>query len=371
MINKKIPKTTFDVIVIGGGFYGCTIALFLKKIFPRIAVIESTPTILSRASTLNQARVHNGYHYPRSLLTAMRSHINYQKFTLDYADAILKNFRSFYAISAINSKSNAKQFFKFCSLVNIPLIPPATGIKKLFNSRMIEEIFEVEESIFNAAKLASLLRKKLDNASVYIFTSTKVVRISQGKNDALMVHLDDGHPLTGRFVFNCTYSKVNTLLRNSNLLCLPLKHELTEIALVRVPMEFTEIGITVMDGPFFSLMPFPARGIHSLTHVRYTPHYSWSDVNKPQTIQQKAKLISNFIYMYKDAQRFMPILKNLSYDSSLYETKTVLLDRELDDGRPILLRKDYGLKNFYIVLGGKMDNIYDVLESLTEFFQIH
>ncbi len=31
-------------------------------------------------------------------------------------------------------------------------------------------------------------------------------------------------------------------------------------------------GITVMDGPFFSLMPFGQTGLHSLTSVTFTPH---------------------------------------------------------------------------------------------------
>ena len=30
-----------------------------------------------------------------------------------------------------------------------------------------------------------------------------------------------------------------------------------------------------MCGPFFSLMPFPAAGLQTLSHVRYTPHFAW------------------------------------------------------------------------------------------------
>ena len=34
-------------------------------------------------------------------------------------------------------------------------------------------------------------------------------------------------------------------------------------------------GVTIMDGPFMSSIPFPQRNLHSLTHVRYTPHFTW------------------------------------------------------------------------------------------------
>ena len=39
-----------------------------------------------RASQVNQARVHNGYHYPRSLTTALSSVKYYERFTRDHAD---------------------------------------------------------------------------------------------------------------------------------------------------------------------------------------------------------------------------------------------------------------------------------------------
>ena len=46
------------------------------------------------------------------------------------------------------------------------------------------------------------------------------------------------------------------------------------------------------------------------------------------------------------------------------KVKTVLQQNENNDGRPILYRKDYGFKNFDIVMGGKIDNIYDVCREM-------
>ena len=52
---------------------------------------------------------------------------------------------------------------------------------------------------------------------------------------------------------------------------------MTEMCIVDVPDELKKVGITVMCGPFFSIMPFPSKQAHSFSHVRYTPHYEWDD----------------------------------------------------------------------------------------------
>lgn len=49
------------------------------------------------------------------------------------------------------------------------------------------------------------------------------------------------------------------LRQQSGLSLLPFKHELTEMALVEVPDIMKLIGVTVMDGSYFSVMPYPSR----------------------------------------------------------------------------------------------------------------
>jgi hypothetical protein len=69
--------------------------------------------------------------------------------------------------------------------------------------------------------------------------------------------------------------------------------------------------------------------------------------------------------MLKDALRFLPSASKATYIDSLFEIKTVLTQNEGNDGRPILLRHDYGgLPGLNVVMGGKIDNIYDILEAL-------
>jgi len=68
--------------------------------------------------------------------------------------------------------------------------------------------------------------------------------------------------------------------------------------------------------------------------------------------------------MVRDVGRYLPAVLEAKYVESLFEIKTVLMKNEGDDGRPILFEKHSELPGCYSVLGGKVDNIYDVLEKL-------
>ena len=357
--------------IIGGGFYGCCIALFMRRYFGKIVLYEKGSDLLQRASFINQARVHMGYHYPRNLVTAYRSFINFPRFVYDFRKAIITDFTKLYAIARKGSKVNAHRFYTMFKKMKAPIKEASKEYWNLFNPELIENVFLVKEYAFDATKLKNILRNRLETADVEIHFNKEVRRINVLPDDAIQLQMiDNGETVKVDYVFNCTYSNLNKVLINSGLPLLPLKHEITEMCLIDVPQKMKSIGVTVMDGPFFSTMPFPTQGFHSLSHVRYTPHYSWSDlrhfVDGHRLLKEKP-LISNYIYMQKDAQRYIPLLEKAVYKGSLYEIKTVLLNNEIDDGRPILFKKDYGgIKNFFIILGGKIDNIYDIIEMIDE-----
>ena len=71
-----MPTHECEDLVVGGGFYGCMIACHLRRRHAGVWLLEKGPGLLGRASYANQARVHQGYHYPRSLLTGFRSRVN-------------------------------------------------------------------------------------------------------------------------------------------------------------------------------------------------------------------------------------------------------------------------------------------------------
>ena len=361
-----------DAVIIGGGFYGAAIAIYLAKQrgLNRIVLVERESALLTRASYNNQARVHNGYHYPRSFTTAYRSRVNLPKFVRDWPDAVKQDFTKLYAIARRNSKVTANQFERFCREIGAKIQPATPALRALFEPRLIEDVFLVDEYAFDSTKLASWAERELKECGVQIRLETRVTAISNGPNGTLRVAVQPDFGAEGliscRYVFNCTYSGLNQFKGDFPGTRTGLKQEITEMALMQVPLALQGLGITVMDGPFFSMMPFPARGLHTLSHVRYTPHLHWNDeqgIDPYQKLKQYERA-TRVDRMIRDVGRYLPAALDAKYIDSLFEIKTVLVKNEADDGRPILFEKHSELPGCYSVLGGKIDNIYDVLEKL-------
>ena len=362
--------TRADAIVIGGGFYGCVLALHLaRERGRRTLLLEAGPSLMARASYNNQARVHQGYHYPRSLLTGLRSRLNFERFCREYRDCIDDEFEKVYAIASRFSQVTAAQFQLFVKRIGAPIAKPPKAVAALFDPDRIEAVFSVREVAFDAKRLARDLEERLHEAGVEVRLGAEARSVRRAEGGGLEVAVEtDGETrrLEAPRVFHCTYSRINQLLHASGLPRIPLKHELTEMALVEVPPPLSKLGVTVMCGPFFSLMPFPARGLHSLSHVRYTPHCEWSDASgpyrDPYRVLREAGLHSNFLPMAKDASRYLPAVAQCRQVDSLWEVKTVLPRSEVDDSRPILFKEDHGLPGLTCIMGSKIDNAADVID---------
>lgn len=347
----------YDVLIIGGGFYGCCIALLAKRHFGRVAVVEAGDQVMGRASYANQARVHRGYHYPRSYLTASRSAEGFRRFVATYPDCVDRTAQHLYAI-ARESRVTATQFERFCAWVGAPLSPVSSHLADLFDKGMVEAVFAADEAVFNAKRLKSRIEGEMATAGVEVLLHQPVRSVAPaGCGIAVGTYSDE--VITCKQAIACVYAGTNALLNRSGIPTLPLKHELAEMALLRLAPPLDNVGVTMVDGPFFSVLPFPARGLHTLTHVRYTPQLAWSD-----TRTEPAVAASQAAFMLADATRYLPHLRKSSLHGSLVEVKTVLQDSESNDGRPILLRQNYGFPRFTVTVGAKIDNVFDILEAL-------
>lgn len=368
----------YQTIIIGGGFYGLSIALFLRDVagLKNIVVLEKEESLMSRASYVNQARVHNGYHYPRSILTAYRSAANFSRFVDDYRPAIVNDFEKYYAVSRILSKVNSRQFSNFAHKIGVDIEAADDSITKMFSKKLVESVYKVKEFGFNSHILRDLLIERIESKpGITIKLGEKVNKISSA-HSGIEVTTNNGAYVSEK-VLNCTYSQINSLHRESALELVSLKHEIAEMALVKLPKNMEQFSITVMDGPFFSIMPFPTKGLHTLSHVRYTPHRSW--VDNETTVDNelldshdyfaKNPIKTQYTKMYADVVRYAPGLKDMKYIESISEVKTVLLKSEGDDSRPILFRSDFAIKGYACIMGGKLDNIYDVFEEIGKFYE--
>ena len=356
------------IVIAGGGFFGCSIAMMLHRRGWNPIVVEEATELFTQASRVNQARVHGGYHYPRSLMTAYRSQQNYERFRREYRDAIADQFTKIYAVGRLFSKVTANQFEVFMNRVGAPLKEAPTGIKKLFSAALTERVWIAQECAFDYSVLREKLHDEMRVAGVEIRVGTIVEKVAAA-SDHVIARLSDGSEIESSHVFNATYAGLNRLTSASGLPLIPLKHELTEIALIELPPALEGLSVTMMCGPFFSFMPFPALGLSSLSHVRYTPHAHWFEneqtgATNPYQIFDSIEKNSAFELMVADASRYVPLLRGAVQRDSLWTVKTLLPLSEMDDGRPILFHRDPKLPSVIHVMGGKIDNIFDVEDEV-------
>ena len=368
-------SNSYTSVIVGGGFYGARLALALRARGGRVLLVERESQLLGRASLRNQARVHNGYHYPRSILTSLRSRLNYARFLNEYADCAYQAFTHYYAIGAGISKVTAAQFAEFCRRIGAPLQEAPDHIANLFDAARIERVFEATECAFDAVKLRDRMTRELAAAGVEVRTSTEAVRLETVAESTTLVTLlgnDQESTVSASIVLNCTYSRLNHLLARSGAATIPAKLELTEMALIEPPPALGGAAVTVMDGPFFSLMPYPSRGLYTLSHVRYTPHCNWHDrPGRPVTdIGEPSRgRTTRYLHMVRDAERYLPAMRASRYVDSIWEVKTLMPRSEQDDSRPILLRRSTEHPGCLTVLGAKIDSVYDVEEALSAFLK--
>ena len=168
-----------DYLIVGGGFYGCCLALYLRSISARVLMVELGDTLMDRASRVNQARVHTGFHYPRSALTAVKSMLLHRRFMDDFPEAVVRDFQMLYAIARRRSKVSSKRFFRMFRDIGAPIRPAGPGQAALFDPHMVESVFACSEAAFDYAVLRRLLAERLDRAEVEIRMSTSLERLEK------------------------------------------------------------------------------------------------------------------------------------------------------------------------------------------------
>jgi len=356
-------------VVIGGGLYGCMIAIKLAERGERVVLLERENDLLGHASYNNQARVHGGYHYPRDRVTGRRSVANIKRFEREFGFAVTRPAPALYAIARQGSKVTPHQFEEFCADIGTPLFQASQAELSLFDSQMVAAAYRVDEPVFDSALMRKHLKQRLATLPVEIRLGHQAIScFRQGAGVVLLVSSKgDIHAMDATRIFNCSYSGLCTVDVHRSPLKTRLKHEITEMALIEMPAPLQDIGITVMDGDFWSSLPFPDRNAHTLSHVGYTPHLSWEEDDKthPYDLLQihKRQAASRGSRMILDAARHVPSLRQARQIDSLWEVKTVLVKNETNDGRPILLEKHDDIP-VWSVLGGKVDNIFDLLDRI-------
>lgn len=379
----------FDFVVIGGGIFGCYAALYLAGKGAQVALLEKEARLFQKASLVNQARLHSGYHYPRSIATAALSDEHKERFTAEHRRFVNFTFEKYYAIDRFGSFTDPSQFERFCQYLNIPC--ERVIEHHLFNFNRLEALYRTEEYSFDPVLLREYYREKVEGDSgIAVFKNTRVKSAATTGKEWVLETVSAEFPFASNLqpsnaptrniqtpvVINATYAATNAVNRLFGVDDLALTHEISEIAFVASP-QFAAKGLTVMDGPFGSVMPYGLSGLLSLSSVAYTHHkisydnlpgFDCQTIEDPRCLPEAPGICtdcprrpeSNAYKMLAQMRQYFSEVVRFEHLFSYYTIKSKLKASYIDDGRPTEISLLRAEPRFYCLFAGKINSIYEV-----------
>lgn len=332
------------VAVIGGGLFGCMAAIELARTGVQVDLFEAEPDVLIGATQRNQARLHRGYHYPRSDATAAAARDGFVEFTERYFPAIVQ--AQHHYVVAPSSKVTPDQYLAFCDRLNLPY----EVVNRPIHVHTGDLVVRVPEAFLDVYQLRRLLRRDLAAAGVDLRLSQRVQPSDLGSYD-IIVEATYGQP----------WSK-------------PLRYEVCEVALLELG-RYSGESYVVIDGEFVSLDPF--RKLYVLYDVKHSVHavaegdatQLWLDYGPILRRWGPVRTsLSRVDLMRESASRFLwdiePHGLGVSiYHGSWFSIRAVLPDVDATDERPTLVERS---GNVVSVLSGKMSTALAAARSVKE-----
>ena len=354
------------IAVIGAGIFGTNIAITLSKDGHNVQIFESKDKILNGTSFNNTRRVHLGFHYPRDIETAKQSFEGFKDFCDAYRDCLISNFDNFYLIAKNNSKTNVEDYLSFCSQISAPF--KFVTDQLIIDVKNCEGGIKCDEFVYDCDLLRKIMLDEIYKNNISLFLSSKVNSIKKSKR--FEIYIKDNSMEEFDAVVNCSYYNINQFNQDLNISCEPKQYEYTVNFIIDLPID--RIGITIMDGPFVTLLPFgeePGRFI--LYHVSHSviekvvseyPPTNWTDskniLSKSVNIQE---LFRNTI---NDSSFFIPILKKAKLVKILESPRVILANKEDTDARPSFIENP--IFNYFTVFSGKIDHCFGVSRKISE-----
>lgn len=330
------------VAVVGGGIFGCTIAVDLARAGAQVDLFEARSDLLIGATSRCQGRLHRGYHYPRSDSTAIAARDAFLGF-MDRYPAAIRRLNHFYAI-APGSKTTPTDFLAFCNRVHLPY----EVIDNPWQLHTAELCVKVPEAIIDFEILRRLVRGDLTKAGVTIHFNQQMKTV-HGYDE--VVHATYGQPWPE-----------------------PLQYEVCEIAIMELG-RYNHDSFVVLDGEYVSLDPFGK--LYALYDVKNTVHHTnvgWIPEIPPgyEGLLSRVGLlktsVSRFDAMVQSASRFLwglePGSQHTSiYHGSMFSVRAVLPGVENTDRRPTLIHRQ---GNETRILSGKICTAVTAAAQVTE-----
>lgn len=327
-----MQNTRPKVAVIGAGIFGVNTAIDASNIAD-VTLYEQQADILCDGSFVNQFRHHMGYHYPRSAETVVDIQESARVFEDRYSRALVTSTPTYYGIAKEGSNVTADEFLAFCDKHNLPYKKekPADGY---FNEDLLALIIRVPEPSYHYETLRKLIHDLIKEREDKITAkfNRKVVncRVEGGKK--ILSSIDsNGQVFEDEydFVVNATYAHLNDFTNWLGLKPFPVRVDLAEVLIVKIPGP--QQSLTVMDGPFATIMPTGNPNEYTLYHAqhsildRYTP--------EDGLVKVVSKPTSNKEEIFSQGKILFPFLKDAELVESRVAHRGVLANHEHDDSR--------------------------------------
>lgn len=353
-----------EVAVIGAGVFGVVTALRLAAAGHGVTLFDRAAELLRGASG-HANRVHQGYHYPRHEPTARQCLAGQRPFAAAFAAALLPGVTNDYFIAEAGSLTGPAAFLAFCDRLGLPyrLVDPEAASPRM---QQVSLGLRTDEGLFDAAILRRLLLERLGRSGVALRLGSEVGQLARrGTGFALTA---GGETLAADAVVNCGYAEINRLTARLGHPIPPRQYEYT-VAPVIAPPWPGPASVTVMDGPFFSLLPMDRDGRHLLFHVDHSV-VARSDAPlldpawlAPATAPfQAARGEALFQRVLGSASAFLPALRDARLLGFLQGVRMVLANHEDSDARPsFVTRHEPG---YLTVFAGKIDHCLEVADQV-------
>lgn len=361
-LRNKMPK----VAVIGGGIFGTSIAAELGG-FCKVTIFEKNGELLQEGSHINQFRHHYGYHYPRSDETVSDIKNSRKDFEKIFSKAILWGIPTYYGLAKDNSLVSPMSFIKFCKRHDLPYEREFPS-GDLMNKKEISLSIKVPEPSYHYERLKEITVariKKIKNVKInYRSIVTSGVIEEHGKK--VLSFTGNGKKMkkeTFDFVVNATYANINQMSCWFDFPFFPIRVDLAEVLIVKIPIP--PISLTVVDGPFATLMPTGNKNEFTLYHVkesiidRYTP--------KNGLVRNRKKMVSRKRRIFEKSLVYFPILGSAKIIESRTVHRGVMANCEHSDARVAeLVEHGFGC---WSVLSGKILSSVSIGKRITKIIK--
>lgn len=356
------------VAVIGAGVFGCNVALVIANAGYEVVLLERLPDIIMGTSKNNTNRVHQGFHYPRDMQTAIECRDNYSRFETEFREALLDNYSNIYCIAEKKSLTSKEEFIKFCDVLDLSY---SVIDLNCFSVKIEGCNFAIScrETIIDSDILRDILRSKIiNNKRVTLSCNTEVAAIKKSSHQYELSFLSETQPKQSfDAVVNCSYANINTLTEQLGYEVREEQYEYTVVPIISLDLPPT--SITIMDGPFMTIFPYGKTKQFLLYHVDYsvikteitkTLNRDWLDPHKsPLSNIDQHKHFEKFLTACTD---YMPALADAKLCGYLQSPRMVLPQHEQDDARPSFVT-DYG-EGYFTIFSGKIDRSLSIADLI-------